>query len=126
MKRQVIEVEGLSHAGQPIPLAVRKGPMLVSGSISGRDRATGQRPDEWVDELAHAFDNLEAILIASGMTLDSVMKVDVALASLDLRSSMNAVWLQRFPLADDRPVRHTVAGSLPGDLRIQMSVVAYD
>jgi 2-iminobutanoate/2-iminopropanoate deaminase len=126
MKRTVIEVEGLTHRGQPIPLAVRRGPLLTSGSVSGRDRATGTRPDDTLTEIANAFDNVRAVLEAGGMDLDALVKVEVALSDLDLRGQVNEVWLKLFPDEHDRPVRHTTRGALPGDLRIQLSILAYD
>lgn len=126
MRRTVIEVEGLTHLGQPIPLAVRRGPLLVSGSISGRDRSSGTRPEESLTEITNAFDNMRAVLVAGGMDLDALVKLEVSLSDLSLRDEVNQVWLKLFPSADDRPVRHTTRGALPGDLRIQLSVLAYD
>jgi enamine deaminase RidA (YjgF/YER057c/UK114 family) len=126
VKRSVIAVEGLSHRGQPIPLAVRRGPLLVSGSISGRGRATGERPDSLRTEIRNAFDNLQAVLCAGGMSLDCVVRIEVALSDLALRAEVNEVWEELFPAADDRPVRHTTRGQLPGDLRVQLSVTAID
>jgi 2-iminobutanoate/2-iminopropanoate deaminase len=126
MDRIVINVDGLGHSTQPIPLAARRGPLLVSGTISGRDRASGQRPDSALDEIRTAFANLQAVVSASGMDLDAVVKVDVALSDPALRTEVNQVWLELFPSADDRPARHTKSGDLPGDLRIQLSVMAFD
>ena len=126
MTRTVIEVDGLTHLGQPIPLAVRRGPLLVSGSISGRDRTTGTRPDDALEEITNAFGNVQAVLAAGGMDLGALMKVEVALSDLSLRGEVNEVWLKLFPAPGERPVRHTTRGSLPGDLRIQLSILAYD
>ncbi len=126
MKRQVIQVDGLSHMGQPIPLAVRRGPVLVSGSISGRDRVSGQAPESSQAEIENAFDNMRAILEAGGMDLGSVVKVEVSLADLALRGEVNEVWLKVFPDEADRPVRHATQGTLPGGLRIQLSILAVE
>jgi 2-iminobutanoate/2-iminopropanoate deaminase len=126
MTRNVIHVEGLSHLGQPIPLAVRRGPVLVSGSISGRDRRTGERPESTVAEIENAFDNMGEIVRAGGLDLDAIVKVDVLLADLALRSEVNDVWLKVFPDESNRPVRHATQGLLPAGLRIQLSILAVE
>jgi enamine deaminase RidA (YjgF/YER057c/UK114 family) len=126
MGRHVIHVEGLSHLGQPIPLAVRRGPVLVSGSISGRDRTTGLPPESSLEEIRNAFANLAEIVRAGGLELDSVVKVEVLLADLSLRDQVNEVWLSVFPDEADRPVRHSTEGKLPAGLRIQLSIMAIE
>jgi 2-iminobutanoate/2-iminopropanoate deaminase len=123
--RDVIQVEGIGHAGQPIPVAVRRGPLLVTSNISGRSRTTNEPPADARDEIATAFDNLRAVLSAASLDLDAVVKVEAKLSSLELRGQLNEVWLELFPNADDRPVRMTTQESLPGGLRIQLAVTAY-
>lgn len=125
-KRQVIEVEGPTHRGQPIPLAVRRGPVLVTGSISGRSRSTGELPERSPDEIGNAFANMRAILDEAGLSLDCVVKVEVSLSDMELRRELNEVWLELFPDEADRPVRHTTKGSLPAGLRIQLSILAVE
>jgi 2-iminobutanoate/2-iminopropanoate deaminase len=87
---------------------------------------TGERPDSSRTEIRIAFDNLQAVLSAGGMSLDCVVKVEVALSDLMLRAEVNEVWEELFPAEDDRPVRHTTHGQLPGNLRVQLTVTAID
>jgi 2-iminobutanoate/2-iminopropanoate deaminase len=125
MTRQLIHVDGLGHGNQPIPLAVRIGPLLVSGSISGRAPETGQLPDDVAQEIAQAFENLAAVLREGGLGLDDVAKVDVALRAREDRQLLNEVWVSTFPNEHDRPVRHVTTPELPSPLNIQLAVLAY-
>lgn len=125
MARHVVEVEGLKHGGQPIPWAVRMGPLLVTGSISGADPATGAAPADAATEIAQAFDNVDATLEAAGATRDDIAKVSVYLRDLKDRETLNTEWVSRFPSAEDRPVRHTTAEPLPPKYRIKLEVLAF-
>jgi len=67
--------------------------------------------------------NLEAILLAAGATLDSVLKTTVFLRSMDDFAGMNAVYARMF--GDHRPARSTVeAARLPRDCGIEIECVA--
>lgn len=123
--RTTISIPGLGHGKQPIPLAVALGPLLVTGNISGVDPETGTRPDELLEEVSTAFNNVSRVLAAAGFDLGAVAKVDVLLADRAHRDLLNEVWVSTYPDEADRPARHTSTGPLPGGLRIQVSVLAY-
>lgn len=124
MARQVLSVPGLGHGKQPIPLGVTIGPLLVTGNVSGVDRASGVLPVDLRTEIATAFDNVRSVLDAGGFDLGDVAKVDVLLAGPAHRDVLNDVWVECFPDPDDRPARHTTIGALPNQLRIQLSITA--
>ncbi|GGI07542.1 RidA family protein [Egicoccus halophilus] len=123
-KRQVIEVEGLGHGDNPIPVAVKAGGWLFTGTVPGIDRATGTFPDQVATEIANAFDNLGAVLEAAGVAWGDVTKVDVSLRDKAHRNFVNDNWLKYFPDDDDRPVRHVSRVDLPGEMNIQLQIVA--
>lgn len=125
MARRTIKVEGLGHGDQPIPLAVRTGPLLVSGSISGR-LPSGELPTEVAEEIEQSFRNVRRTLTIAGMELSDVAKIDVALRVPETRAILNDVWCRVFPDDDDRPARHITVSMLPGSLSIQLSVIAFD
>jgi 2-iminobutanoate/2-iminopropanoate deaminase len=121
--RRNIEVPGLGHGSQPIPLATVVGGLLVTGGISGRDPATGKFPEDPEAEVAQAFANLHSIVDAAGATLEDVAKVTVFVKDRDIRPHVNTAWLKLFPDPDSRPARHTLAADLTG-MRLQLECLA--
>lgn len=124
--RRAVHVEGLEHGPNPIPAASRRGPMLMTSNVFGRDRSDGSRPESVSDEIAQTFDNLQTILRAGGCDLDAVLKIEVTLSSSDHRAALNEHWERQFPHAHDRPARHVAVGYLPAGFRVQFAAVAYD
>ena len=121
--RRNIEVPGLGHGNQPIPLAAVVGGLLVTGGISGRDPQTGELPEDPAAEVAQAFANLRAILGAAGATPDDVAKVTVFVRDRDIRAHVNPVWIELFPDPESRPARHTLEANLTG-MRLQLECLA--
>ena len=121
--RRNIEVAGLGHGNQPIPLAAVVGGLLVTGGISGKDPATGAIPDDPAAEVAQAFANLRAILDAAGASADDVAKVTVFVKDRDIRAHVNPVWTELFPDESSRPARHTLEANLTG-MRLQLECLA--
>lgn len=123
--RQVIKVPGLGHGDQPIPLAVRIGPMLATGTISGIDRSTGAYPMKLTHEVDNAFTNLVDVLTAGGMKAGDLLRVTVYLRDRADRETVNRTWLGLFPDSGDRPARHTVEAKLPASMRVQLEALAW-
>jgi 2-iminobutanoate/2-iminopropanoate deaminase len=124
MTRHAYHLAGCAHPGQPIPLASRVGPLLMSSNIGGQDR-DGTLPSEPADEIASAFSNMLEVLRMAGGTADHVVKVDVAVSNLELRGEVNRSWLVCFPSDRSGPARHVRAAELPGGMRIQLAVTAF-
>ncbi|MCW2534575.1 MAG: hypothetical protein JWQ26_274 [Modestobacter sp.] len=124
VRRRVLEVPGLGHGGQPIPLAVTLGGWLVTGGLSGRDPATGGLPPALEDEVAQLFRNILAVLSAAGAGPEAVAKITVLIRDRSYRDVVNEEWVQLFPDPADRPVRQTFVQDLPGELRVQADVLA--
>lgn len=122
-KRRVIEIAGMGHGTNPIPVAVRIGNMLYTGSIAGTDE-NGVTPTDPEAQVGQAFQNIRRILEQGEATTDDVAKVDVYLRDLSHREIVNREWVQMFPDAHNRPVRHTSRADLPGDLVLQVQIVA--
>jgi 2-iminobutanoate/2-iminopropanoate deaminase len=124
-RRQVVEVEGLGHGAQPIPLAVRMGPLLTTGGISGVDRASGEIPADADAEVANLFANVAAVLEAAGADASAVAKMTFFVRDRSLRDAINQQWVAMFPEAADRPARHTLVHDLPGRMQVQAEVLAF-
>lgn len=124
-QREVIEIAGLGHPGQPIPLAVRIGSMLYSGSINGTDPQTGKIAADPTQQIKQAFKNLRTVLERAGGELSGVAKVDVRLSDRSLRDTVNSEWIAMFPNEYDRPVRHSTEATLGGSQVIQLELIAH-
>ena len=122
--RKVIEVAGLNHGANPIPVGVVVRDVLYTGTVSGVDRSTGEVPVDKTTEFANAFENLGAVLDAANASWASIAKVDVLMRDRGDRPILNDAWLQRFPEEHDRPVRHVHEAKLPGDYNIQIQIIA--
>ncbi len=125
MPRTVIEVDGVGHGTMPIPTAVRIGPLLVTGSISGRSRSDGTVPTEFSDEVATLYSNIEAVVNAAGLGLDDIAKITFFVRDRAIRDDINERWLEKFPNPTDRPARHVVAADIPPALNVQAEVLAF-
>lgn len=121
-----VEVAGLDHGAQPIPIASRVGPLVMSGSISGIDRHTRELPEDAASQVRNAFANVAAIMDAVGGSLSDIAKLDIRVTSRNVRTELNPVWLETFPDPRARPARHvTVQPDLPAGLHLQCELTAW-
>ena len=124
MRQQSIEVDGLSHASAPIPLACRVGPVLATSGIGGRDPVTGAMPGDAAAQAANCFANLQKVLAEGGLGLGDVVKVTVYLADETHRAAVNGPWLQHFADPRHRPARHALVVPLRGGMLVQLEALA--
>jgi reactive intermediate/imine deaminase len=85
----------------------------ATGRLAGADIETQTR---------QCLRNVEAVLAASGASLDDVLRVGVFLADRRDFEGMNAVYRTFF--RDPPPARTTVYVGLPGDLRVEIDALA--
>ena len=104
--RRSIDVEGLSH-GNPIPVATRIGPLLVSSVVPPFDPGTRNVPDTAEAQIANLFTHVGSILEAGGASWGDVAKMTFFVSDIRYRETINAPWVERFPDAASRPSRHT-------------------
>ena len=123
-QRVSIEVPGLGH-DNPIPAACRKGPILVSSTIAGKDQATGKVVAGIEAQCEHMFANMLAILKAGGATAEDIVKFTVWLKDRTNRSYVNKHWVELFPDPHSRPARHTFAApDLAEPMLVQCEIMA--
>ncbi|HEX4111160.1 MAG TPA: RidA family protein [Stellaceae bacterium] len=121
-KRRSIHIEGFKHSN-PIPVATRLGPLLVSSVIVGTDPATGKVPDSIEEQCVHLFRHVRAMLAAAGATPEDVAKMEFWVPDRSAgRAVVNQEWAKMFPDLASCPSRHTHLGSEP---RLQASFMAY-
>lgn len=125
MSRKSFELEGYSHGNNPIPAVSRIGALIMTGGISGIDRASGTMPASLETQCANMFDLAASILGTAGADLGDVIKVTVFLKPDLSRDALNSHWLRHFPDPHSRPVRHVLVNPyLPGTMLIQCEMTA--
>ncbi|MER5182553.1 RidA family protein [Streptomyces sp. NPDC002896] len=122
--RRSIEVEGLGHGGQPIPVASLHRGFLASGGIAGIDRKIGELTPDRNEQVRLVFENIRAVLTAAGATVDDVVKMTFFVADRALRDAVNAEWTAMFPDPGSRPARHTLTQQLPPGMAVQCELLA--
>lgn len=123
-KRRSIEIAGLGHGKNPIPMGSRVGNLVCSSGIMGADPSTGTLPEDGAEQIRLVFENLRAFLKAAGVEPDDVARVGVLLAEPKLRQDLNAEWIKMFPDAGSRPARHTTVRELPNSMVVQLEIIA--
>ena len=108
----------------PYSQAIVTGDLVFTSGQVALDPVTGQLIEGDVQaQTRQVFRNLEAVLQAAGSSLQSGVKAQVFLRSMDDFAAMNEVYAQAF--GEHRPARTTVEVSrLPRDARVEIDVVA--
>ena len=107
----------------PYSQSIRIGKLVAAAGQAGVDPVTGLlvAPDV-ASQTAQTFKNLQAVLAASGATLNDVIRVDVYLADMTDFSTMNEVYAEVF--TPPYPARTTVGVQLGEGLRIEITALA--
>lgn len=124
MKRESVRAAGAPAAIGPYSQAVRAGGFLFCSGQLPLDPSTGKMVEGGVEAQAErVLSNLEAVLIAGGATLRSVVKTTVYLVDMVDFPAMNAVYGKFFP--EDPPARATVQiVKLAAGARVEIDAVA--
>lgn len=124
MPRQHVESSRGPKALGPYSAAVWAGDLLYLSGQTPVDPATGDLVTGDIEtQTNRAFDNLEAVLLDSGLSLDHVIKCNVYLTDMDDFAAMNTAYSKRF--TKPYPARTTVAvRALPRNARVEIEMVA--
>lgn len=106
MARRSIDIESFSHEN-PIPVASRIGPLLISGVIPAFDPGTRNLPEALEDQIANLFVHIGQALEVGGGTWEDVAKITFFANDPGARAKINPSWLEKFPNPESRPSRHT-------------------
>jgi enamine deaminase RidA (YjgF/YER057c/UK114 family) len=123
-RRHVIEAADLPHHANPIPTAVKLGNMVFSSALMGQDPETHELPEDPEAQVANAFRAVRRVLEEAGGSVSDIGKMTVYLRDMQIRQHVNTEWLKMFPDENDRPVRHAVPMSGPGNALIQIEIIA--
>lgn len=126
MKREAVRTEGAPAAIGPYSQAVRAGGFLFCSGQIPLDPSKGNMVDGGIEAQAErVLMNLEAVLIAAGLTLRSVVKTTVYLVDLGDFPAMNVVYGKFF--LEDPPARATVqVAKLPAGALVEIDAVAVE
>jgi 2-iminobutanoate/2-iminopropanoate deaminase len=124
--RQAIHSDGAPRAIGPYSQALRVGPWLYCSGQIPLDPATGELVQGgFAAQAERVMRNLEAILVAAGMSFANVVKVTVFLSDLGNFAELNAIYAKRF--VAPYPARATVeVAALPKGALVEIDLVAVD
>jgi len=124
MTRKVLSTDGAPKAIGPYSQGIDSGSLVFLSGQVALDPATGQMvAGGIVEQTERALKNIEAVLKASGLTMNHVVRTTVFLVDLGEFAAMNEVYARHFP--KDPPARSTVqVAALPKGARIEIDAIA--
>lgn len=124
MHRTAIVSTAAPAAIGPYSQAIRAGHWVFTSGQIPLDPATGEMvTGDITVETRRVMDNLAAVLAASGVGFEAVVKTTIYLTDLADFAAVNAVYAERFPAAP--PARSTVqVARLPRDARVEIDMIA--
>ena len=122
--KQAIRTENAPQPIGPYSQAVRSGNLVFVAGQGCMNPRTGQMERASIQsETRQVLENVKAILEAAGSAMESVVKTTCYLADIGDFQAFNAIYAEYFP--GDPPARTTIqAGRLPGDIRVEIEVIA--
>ena len=123
--KEIVATDRAPRAIGPYSQAVRAGNLIFASGQIPIDPATGEFVAGGIaEQTERVLRNLTAVLEASGVALDQVIKTTVFLADMDDFTAMNEVYGRFFD--ENPPARSTVqAARLPRDARVEIDAIAF-
>lgn len=121
MPRQAFSTTDAPQPVGPYSQSVRIANTVAAAGQAGV-RPDGSRTEGIEDQTQQTMENLAATLGAAGASLDDVIQVRVFLTDPQYFAPMNEVYAKFF--SDPPPARTTVYVGLPGDLLVEIDVLA--
>ncbi|NQV56033.1 MAG: hypothetical protein HQ503_09270 [Rhodospirillales bacterium] len=110
--------------GVPLSAGIRVGDLIHGSRISGED-AGGALPEALEDQLQNAFANMQSALENAGSSLDAIAQVSVFFENgKEGMPLLNAIWVDRFPDAHNRPTYKFITAPLFGGRKVQLEFFA--
>ena len=124
-KKEEIMTKRSPAAAGPYSQAIKLGNLVfVSGHIGNDPKSNQLVGDNIKAQTKQALENLKAVLVAGGSSLDDVLKVNVYLKNMSDFLGMNEVYSTYFN--KPYPTRATVeVAKLPKDALIEIECIAY-
>lgn len=123
MKKTKITAANAPAAIGPYSHAIKVGDMVYTSGQLGVDPATGNLPEGVHAQTVQALNNLKAVLEASGMTMQDVVKTTVFLKDMGDFTTVNVIYGEYFQ--GDAPARSCVqVAALPKGGLVEIEAVA--
>jgi len=122
--KDVVSTDKAPKAIGPYSQAIKVGDMVYTSGQIAIDPKTNQFLDKGIEEQTRqVLDNLKAVLLASGSSLDDVVKTTIYLTSIDDFSKVNEIYATYF--SSNKPARSTVCvAKLPKGAKIEIDAIA--
>lgn len=123
-KPQKVQTGGAPAAIGPYSQGMRLGDLIFTAGQIPLDPGSMEIVGKDVaEQTERVLQNLRAILIEAGASLETVLKTTVYLADMDDFAAMNEVYGRHF--SSHKPARSTVeVARLPKDVRVEIDAVA--
>ena len=124
MKRKIIQTDNAPGAIGPYSQGTKNGEMVFTAGQIPVDPGTGNIVEGGIaEQTRQVLQNLEAVLLAGGAELDSVMKTTVFLQDMTEFTAMNEIYAEFF--TKNPPARSTIeVAALPLAARVEIEAIA--
>lgn len=123
MHKRIVFTPNAPQPKGPYSQGVVVGNTVYVAGQGGFDPSSGKLMNSsFEEEVTRTFENVKAIVTASGATMDDVVKVNVYLTDLKNFSRMNEIYKKYF--TSDFPARATVGSALLLGTQIEIDCVA--
>ena len=122
--KQTVRTDNAPKPIGPYSQAVKTGHLVFVAGQGCMNPKTGQMERASIQsETRQVLENVKSILEAAGSSLDRVVKTTCYLADMNDFQAMNAIYAEYF--STEPPARTTIqAARLPGDIRVEIEVIA--
>ncbi len=124
MKKRIIQTDQAPAAIGPYSQAIRVGDFLYTSGQIALDPQSGEfLSGEIEQETERTIENISAILIAGGLSLENVIKTTVYLTDLSHFARMNHIYEKYF--SGNKPARACVqVAALPKGAKVEIEAIA--
>ena len=123
MMKKVISTDKAPTAIGPYSQAIEVNGMVYTSGVIPVNPMTGQIPEGAENQAKLALSNLQALLVASGTTMDAVIKTTVFIKNMEDFATINQVYATYF--TGEFPARSCVeVARLPKDVLIEIEAIA--
>jgi 2-iminobutanoate/2-iminopropanoate deaminase len=124
MPKKIIETDQAPKPIGPYSQAVQFGEFLFASGQIAIDPKTGELLNGNIEDQTNlVLQNLKAVLLASGSSLDKVVKTTIFIKDMNDFSKVNEVYAKYF--GDSKPARSTVEVScLPKNVLVEIDCIA--
>jgi len=122
MRKEVIHTASAPAAIGPYSQAIRAGGTVYLSGQLGLDPATGDLREGVEAQTRQALDNLQAVAVAAGGSLEDIVKLTLLLADLSDFAKVNEIMASRFKQPYPARATYQVA-ALPKAGRIEVEAV---